>query len=79
MKLRIREVRKAKGISQTALARMIGKTSGTMWKYEHQIVPILAEDLYKTAKALDVTMDDLIVDDADIGVDELLVEDAPHA
>ena len=63
MQLRIREVRKAKGVSQTALARVLGKTSGTMWKYEHNVVPILAEDLYKIAKALHVTMDELVEED----------------
>lgn len=62
MKLRLREVRKAKGVSQTTLARAIGKTPGAVWKYEHHLVPILAEDLYLMAKVLDVTMEELIED-----------------
>jgi transcriptional regulator with XRE-family HTH domain len=65
MKLRIREVRKAKGVSQTTIARVLGKTSGAVWKYEHHVVPILAADLYKIAKALGCSMDDLVEDGPD--------------
>jgi transcriptional regulator with XRE-family HTH domain len=65
MKLRIREVRKAKGVSQTTIARVLGKTSGAVWKYEHNVVPILAADLYKIAKALGCSMDDLVEDEPD--------------
>ena len=65
MKLRIREVRKATGISQVALARVIGKTYSVISKYERGLVPILAEDLHKIAKALCVTMDELVEDETD--------------
>jgi transcriptional regulator with XRE-family HTH domain len=62
VKWRIRAVRKAKGVSQTTLARAIGKTPGAMWKYEHNLVPILAEDLYIIAQELGVTIDELAED-----------------
>jgi transcriptional regulator with XRE-family HTH domain len=65
VKVRIRAVRKAKGVSQTALARAIGKTPGAMWKYEHNLVPILVDDLYIIAKALGVTIDELVDEDPD--------------
>lgn len=80
MKLRLREVRKDKGISQTTIARVIGKTSGAIWKYEHNLVPILAADLDKIAQFLGVTMDELVEREPDDGDRAaLLVEEVSHA
>jgi transcriptional regulator with XRE-family HTH domain len=80
VKLRLREVRKAKGISQTTIARVIGKTSGAVWKYEFNFVPILAEDLHKIAQFLGVTMDELVEREAEDGDRAaLLLEEVSHA
>jgi transcriptional regulator with XRE-family HTH domain len=54
MKLRIREVRRQKGLTQTALARLIGKTQGLIGKYERGDVRISTDTLWSIAEALGV-------------------------
>jgi transcriptional regulator with XRE-family HTH domain len=54
MKLRIREVRRQKGLTQTALAKLISKTQGLVGKYERGDVRIPADTLWSIAEALGV-------------------------
>jgi transcriptional regulator with XRE-family HTH domain len=54
MKLRIREVRRQKGLTQTALAQLIGKTQGLIGKYERGEVRIPTDTLWSIAEALGV-------------------------
>jgi transcriptional regulator with XRE-family HTH domain len=54
MKLRIREVRRQKGLTQTALAKLIGKTQGLVGKYERDEVRIPTDTLWSIAEALGV-------------------------
>jgi len=54
MKLRIREVRRQKGLTQDALAKLIGKTQGLAGKYERGDVRIPADTLWSIAEALGV-------------------------
>jgi transcriptional regulator with XRE-family HTH domain len=54
MKLRVREVRCQKGLTQTALAKLIGKTQGLVGKYERGDVRIPTDTLWSIAEALGV-------------------------
>jgi transcriptional regulator with XRE-family HTH domain len=52
--------RKKKGLSQEALAIMIGKTRSTVTAYENNIAEITIPILLQIAKALDITLYDFV-------------------
>jgi transcriptional regulator with XRE-family HTH domain len=54
MTLRIRDVRRQKGLTQTALAKLIGRTQGLIGKYERGEVRIPTDTLWSIAEALGV-------------------------
>ena len=56
----IREARKAKGLSQDQLAKMIGVTQGAVAQWENGLTHPSFEVLPKLAAALGVTVDELI-------------------
>ena len=51
---RIEEIREALAIERETLARAIGKSSLTLWRYEKGIVPVKDDMLHKIAQALNV-------------------------
>jgi transcriptional regulator with XRE-family HTH domain len=59
-KLRIREVRKATGLSQKALSELAGVREATLSVYERNLVDsVNLEIIAKLAEALDVDVDEL--------------------
>lgn len=56
----IREARKAKGLSQDQLAKMIGVTQGAVAQWENGLTHPSFEVLPKLSAALGVTVDELI-------------------
>jgi transcriptional regulator with XRE-family HTH domain len=69
---RLRVLRKARGLSQTALAQMLGVTFQQVQKYENGSNRISALTLLKLAAALEVEATDLLSDigsDAAVGAD----------
>ena len=62
MQNRIREVRRSKNLSQLALAEKAGISRVSVQRYETNGTVPSAEVLYRVAKALDTTIDNLIGD-----------------
>ena len=63
VKNKVQEVRKAAGVTQKALAEQSGVPKRTIEEWEAQRVEPSAYKLYRVAKVLNCSMDDLIVDD----------------
>jgi transcriptional regulator with XRE-family HTH domain len=59
---RIKEVLKDKGISQTWLARQMGKSYNTINEYSRNVRQPSLEDLYKIAEILDVEVKELLIE-----------------
>lgn len=57
---RIKEVLKEKGISQTWLAKQMGKSYNSINEYARNVRQPSIEDLYKIAKILDINAKDLL-------------------
>ena len=57
---RIKEVLKEKGISQTWLAKQLGKSYNTINEYSRNVRQPSLEDLYRIAKILDINGKDLL-------------------
>ena len=57
---RIKEVLKEKGISQTWLAKQLGKSYNTINEYSRNVRQPSLEDLYRITKILDVNAKDLL-------------------
>jgi transcriptional regulator with XRE-family HTH domain len=58
---RIKEVLKDKGISQTWLAKQMGKSYNTINEYSRNVRQPSLEDLYRIAEILDIDIKVLIV------------------
>ena len=58
--LNIKELRKAQGMTQEQLAKLIGVTQGAISQWEEGLTHPAFSKLRKLATALGVTMDDLI-------------------
>ena len=63
MKNRIAEARKVAGFTQKALSELSGVSKRIIEEWEAQRVEPSAYKLYRVAKVLGCSMDDLIVDD----------------
>ena len=64
MKLRIRELRQAKGVTQEELAERSGISRATIWALETNTEKVTTtKTLLSIAGALDVPVDDLFFDD----------------
>jgi transcriptional regulator with XRE-family HTH domain len=63
MRLRIREIRLAKGMTLKTLGDKIGRKPHSVWEYENHKTRIPASLLYAIAQALGVSMNDLCTDD----------------
>ena len=61
-RLRIRDLRKDKGMTQSALATAAGINRITIAKYETGRIKPTLESAHKIASALDCTVDDLLKD-----------------
>lgn len=61
MKNRLRELRKMREMSQARLSEVSGVHRVSIARYELGIMTPTVENLAKLAKALDVTMDDLLI------------------
>lgn len=59
---RIKEVLKDKGISQTWLAKQMGKSYNTINEYSRNVRQPSLEDLYKIAEILDVEVKELLIE-----------------
>ncbi len=59
---RIKEVLKDKGISQTWLAKQMGKSYNTINEYARNVRQPSLEDLYKIAEILDVEVAALLIE-----------------
>lgn len=59
---RIKEVLKDKGISQTWLAKQMGKSYNTINEYSRNVRQPSLEDLYVIAEILDVEVKDLLIE-----------------
>ena len=59
---RIKEVLKDKGISQTWLAKQMGKSYNTINEYSRNVRQPSLEDLYKIAEILKVEVKDLLTE-----------------
>jgi len=59
---RIKEVLKDKGISQTWLAKQMGKSYNTINEYSRNVRQPSLEDLYKIAEILDVEVAALLIE-----------------
>jgi putative transcriptional regulator len=59
---RIKEVLKDKGISQTWLAKQMGKSYNTINEYSRNVRQPSLEDLYKIAEILKVEVKDLLIE-----------------
>jgi transcriptional regulator with XRE-family HTH domain len=59
---RIKEVLKDKGISQTWLAKQMGKSYNTINEYSRNVRQPSLEDLYLVAEILNVEVKDLIIE-----------------
>lgn len=66
MRLRIREIRLAKGMTLKELGERIGRKPHSVWEYEHHKTRVPACVLYGIAQALGVSMNDLCADDDDL-------------
>lgn len=56
--LRLRQIRTARKYRQAAFARILGVTTSTYCKYEHNTIPITAEQLSTLAHAIDVPIEE---------------------
>lgn len=70
MKTRIKEIRKAKGITQKELARRLGITAGALSQIEREDNNIKGDTLLKIARALDCSMYDLLGNNLDAYIDD---------
>ena len=62
MRYRVYEMRQARGISQTELARISGVSRATIWMMEKKSGKVTTtKTLFKLATALGVEMDELLV------------------
>ena len=59
---RIKEVLKDKGISQTWLAKQMGKSYNTINEYSRNVRQPSLEDLYAIAEILNVEVKDLLIE-----------------
>lgn len=59
---RIKEVLKDKGISQTWLAKQLGKSYNTINEYSRNVRQPSLEDLYEIAEILNVEVKDLLIE-----------------
>jgi transcriptional regulator with XRE-family HTH domain len=59
---RIKEVLKEKGISQTWLAKQMGKSYNTINEYSRNVRQPSLEDLYVIAEILNVEVKDLLIE-----------------
>jgi len=59
---RIKEVLKDKGISQTWLAKQMGKSYNTINEYSRNVRQPSLEDLYKIAEILDIEVKELLIE-----------------
>ncbi len=59
---RIKEVLKDKGISQTWLAKQMGKSYNTINEYARNVRQPSLEDLYKIAEILNVEVKELLIE-----------------
>jgi putative transcriptional regulator len=59
---RIKEVLKDKGISQTWLAKQMGKSYNTINEYSRNVRQPSLEDLYKIAEILNVEVKELLIE-----------------
>jgi transcriptional regulator with XRE-family HTH domain len=57
---RIRALREQRGLSQTQLARRIDTVPQSMWQIETGVRGITVQQLIRLARALDVSMDDIL-------------------
>lgn len=58
--IKLREIRKARGLNQTELAAMIGVTQSAIGHYERGIRTIEAQKLTVLAKILEVSTDEIL-------------------
>lgn len=58
--IKLKEVRKSKGISQTELANLLGTKQQSISKYEQGLDTPSLERLIEFAQILNVTLDDLV-------------------
>jgi putative transcriptional regulator len=66
-KLRIKELRKAKGWTQKELAEISGVRQATVSRYERNLIDsVNLELLAKIARGLDVDVDDIIQDEGKV-------------
>jgi transcriptional regulator with XRE-family HTH domain len=63
---RIKEVLKDKGISQTWLAKQMGKSYNTINEYSRNVRQPSLEDLYQIAEILQVSAKDLLIDKTEL-------------
>lgn len=64
MGFRIKDVRESKGMTQTELAEKSGVSRATIWKLETDADAItMTNTLQQLARALDVTVDELFLDE----------------
>lgn len=64
MRLRIREIRLAKGMTLKDVGDLIGRKPHSVWEYENNQTQVSACLLYAIAQALEVTVDELYEDAA---------------
>lgn len=62
---KIKHLRKAKKVTQTDLAMRIGKTKSSIQKYEAGTTNMPMNVLYQIARVFDVTVEDLLPDEAE--------------
>ena len=60
MTIRIKELRKERGLSQTAIAEAVGVTSGAVSQWEAGLTNPTLETLVKVAQVLGCTVDELL-------------------
>lgn len=58
--LRVEELRRRKGWNQAELARRVGVTQVSIWKFENGKANPNLETLVKLARALECSLDDLV-------------------
>lgn len=62
---RVYALRKARGYTQAKLAAECGLTLQSIWRYEHDGAKPSADTLPRLARALGVTVSDLLVDESE--------------
>jgi transcriptional regulator with XRE-family HTH domain len=63
MRLRIREIRLAKGMTLKDIGDRIGRKPHSVWEYENQKTRVPASILYAIAQTLGVSMNELCTDE----------------